>query len=156
MSVRFVIVVVAASVLVVSAFNVHLNKLDSTDEFSGLASSTKLNVESFHRQINSSQHYFVLFYAPWCEYCLALLPHWKALSEIVAERFSRSIAVGQVDCTAEEVFCARLDVPDYPIIRAYTRGSEFETLEPHELIDTVDYLQEYGYHPPEDGSSDVV
>ncbi|XP_058448384.1 uncharacterized protein LOC131428444 [Malaya genurostris] len=133
-----------------SYLNSRLNELDSTDEFNSIASSTKLTSRNFAHQMKSSHYYLVLFYAPWCEYCLQLLPQWTKLAGMITERFRSSVQVGHVDCIAEEAFCTRVNVADYPTLRAYSRGPpmKFESIQVHELDDTIEYLEEYMLNLP--------
>ncbi|XP_058811167.1 protein disulfide-isomerase A6-like [Topomyia yanbarensis] len=138
-----------------SAFNSRLNELDSVDEFNTIRSSTKLTPKNFARQVKSSHYYLVLFYAPWCEYCLQLFPQWSKLAALVSQRFRGSVHVGHMDCIAEEVFCSRVNIADYPTVRAYSRGPpvRFESVQPHELDDTIEYLEEYVLNLPTESSN---
>ncbi|XP_038104445.1 protein disulfide-isomerase 1 [Culex quinquefasciatus] len=153
-AVAFAVVVATAS-----AFNLHLAELDAVDDFDGVPVSTKLSAANFEQQLNSTKFYLVLFYAPWCEYCLRWLPQWTDLAAMVRDKFAGSVRVGHLDCIREEAFCSRLSVEEYPTLRVYSRGPprSVEAVQPYELEDTVDYLQEYVFNPPgDDSDSDAI
>ncbi|XP_055524341.1 thioredoxin domain-containing protein 5-like [Wyeomyia smithii] len=140
------------ALVTVGAFNSRLNELDAIDDFDIIPASTKLTPQNFRQQIRSAQYYLVLFYAPWSEYCQQLLPHWIQLADLVSDRLHRMVQVGHVDCIGEEAFCSRMNVGDYPTVRAYSRGPpvRYEVIPPYELGDTIEYLQEYVFTSTKD------
>ncbi|XP_053681587.1 protein disulfide-isomerase A6-like [Sabethes cyaneus] len=143
--VALTLMMMVAAATATSAFNSRLNELDTIDEFDIIPESSKLTPQNFSRQIRSAQFYLVLFYVPWCEYCQQLLPQWIQLADMVSDRFLRMIRVGHVDCIAQEAFCNRVNVVDYPSVRAYSRGPpvRYQVIQPYELGDTIEYLQEF-------------
>ncbi|XP_019553429.3 uncharacterized protein LOC109422983 [Aedes albopictus] len=137
---------------IASDLHPRLNELDSIDEFDGVAGSVKLGPHEFERQLNTSQYHMVLFYAPWCEYCLKILPEWTEATQMMeGGRFVDLVRFAHVDCIAEEEFCFRLDIKEYPTIRTYTRGPpmRYELVYPYLLEDTVEYMKDYLFNSTE-------
>ncbi|XP_062541466.1 protein disulfide-isomerase A4-like isoform X2 [Armigeres subalbatus] len=129
-----------------STLHPKLNELDSIDEFDEVIGSVKIGPSGFDHQLNTSEYHMVLFYAPWCEYCLKILPEWTEATQMMMDRkFSDLVQFAHVDCISEEEFCSRLDITDYPTIRTYMRGPprRFELVYPYLLEDTVEYMKDY-------------
>ncbi|XP_055614668.1 thioredoxin domain-containing protein 5 homolog [Uranotaenia lowii] len=137
--------------------NFRLQVLDQSDEFNGINLSQRLTARNFAKQLNTSQNFLVLFYLPWCEYCLKLLPIWEDLANMIEQQAipQKLLHIGHMDCIAEEEFCAQLKVGECPEVRAYKRDAPegYEIVYPSDLEDTVEYLQEYVLNPEEDSPS---
>ena len=63
------------------------------------ASSEPLTSKNFDKVVLKSGKpvTFVKFYAPWCQHCQALAPHWDAVEE--AHEDSKLLGVEAVDCS---------------------------------------------------------
>lgn len=90
-----------------------------------------------------------------CEYCLKILPEWADATKMMSGRFADLVRFAQVDCIAEEALCFRLDIKDYPTVRVYKRGppTRFELVQPYDLDDTIEYMQEYLFNSFENSGS---
>ena len=59
--------------------------------------------------------WFILFYAPWCDYCKQFLPTWKEFHE----RNRDSINIASIDCSRpnNKVLCMEYNIMAYPTLR---------------------------------------
>jgi len=68
--------------------------------------------------VDSGKNAFVKFYAPWCGHCKAMAPAWNELGAEYAA--SKSVVIGDVDCTEQGDLCSEYDVSGYPTIKYFT------------------------------------
>ena len=70
---------------------------------------------------------FVVFHAPWCGHCKALMPTWNLVTEQV-ESDDSHVAMTSIDCTTQESLCTKYKIQGFPSIM---HGSSHD-LEPYE------------------------
>ena len=79
----------------------------------------ELTESMFNKEIlNSESLWFVLFYAPWCGHCKAIMPDW-ALS---AAETDKVVNFGKLDCTKNQSLCQNYQVKGYPTMKFFTKG----------------------------------
>jgi protein disulfide-isomerase A1 len=66
------------------------------------------------RVINTDQDVLLEFYAPWCGHCKSLAPKYEELAENLAD--VKSILIGKMDATENEVDHPGVDVKGFPTI----------------------------------------
>lgn len=63
---------------------------------------------------------FVVFHAPWCGHCKALMPAWKTVAKEVADNASinKFATMGRVDCTDDgnKALCSTYKIEGFPTI----------------------------------------
>ena len=80
----------------------------------------ELVVEDKRRDKSDERDFLVLFHAPWCGHCLALMPVWAQLAQLY--RRVHSIVVASVDATKNEV--AALDVDAFPAVYLFSASGQ--------------------------------
>ncbi|XP_053678795.1 thioredoxin domain-containing protein 5 homolog [Anopheles nili] len=85
-------------------------------------SSVQLTKENFETEIDGS-NYFVMFYAPWCDYCKKLAPTWASLAEARNVAPDSPVRIGRVDCTTDGDLCTEHDITGYPMLKLFRKGS---------------------------------
>ena len=89
----------------------------------------ELSEASFDKEVYGADDVVMLvFYAPWCGHCKAMMPAWGDAAKKVAGPGS-NIRFAKVDCTANERLCGRFGVRGYPTVKYFkagpkTRGSQ--------------------------------
>ncbi|XP_048835172.1 dnaJ homolog subfamily C member 10 isoform X2 [Brienomyrus brachyistius] len=81
-----------------------------------------LTPDSFQKLVKQrgpDETWLVAFSTPWCQHCLALLPEWRKLAQMV----NGIVKVGTVDCDKHWSFCRREDVLGYPEIRLFPQNA---------------------------------
>lgn len=84
--------------------------------------SIQLTTIDFNTEIGSN-NYFVMFFAPWCSYCVKLKPTWEELAEMLNEPGSR-VKIAKVDCTTESGICKQQQITSYPTLLYYRKGNK--------------------------------
>ncbi|KAF3919344.1 hypothetical protein ABW21_db0203568 [Orbilia brochopaga] len=85
--------------------------------------SINLDATEFQRKIlDTSDGWFVKFYAPWCSHCQAMAPSWKTLGY----EMQNVLNIGEVNCEAEHRLCKDVKVSAYPTILFFKDGERIE------------------------------
>ena len=80
---------------------------------------TELTESTFNSEVlNSESLYFVLFYAPWCGHCKAIMPDWT----LAASETSKQVNFAKIDCTQHKQICSNYQVQGYPTMKFFTKG----------------------------------
>uniref|UniRef100_A0A8W7PTR7 Thioredoxin domain-containing protein n=1 Tax=Anopheles coluzzii TaxID=1518534 RepID=A0A8W7PTR7_ANOCL len=78
--------------------------------------SVHLTKDNFQSELEGSS-YFVMFYAPWCDYCKKLAPTWATLAKARNGDPDGVVKIGRVDCTTDGDLCTQHDVTGYPMLK---------------------------------------
>uniref|UniRef100_A0A182N0B0 Thioredoxin domain-containing protein n=1 Tax=Anopheles dirus TaxID=7168 RepID=A0A182N0B0_9DIPT len=84
--------------------------------------SVHLTKDNFQPEVEGSS-YFVMFYAPWCDYCKKLAPTWATLAEVRNGAPDGLVRIGRVDCTTDGDLCTQHDVTGYPMLKLFRKGA---------------------------------
>uniref|UniRef100_A0A2M4A5E6 Putative disulfide-isomerase tiga n=1 Tax=Anopheles triannulatus TaxID=58253 RepID=A0A2M4A5E6_9DIPT len=85
--------------------------------------SVQLTKKNFQSTIDA-ENVFVMFYAPWCDYCKKLAPIWAQLAETRNGVSSASSAkIARVDCTTDGDLCTQQEVSGYPTLKLFKMGT---------------------------------
>eukprot|EP00877_Chromochloris_zofingiensis_P007928 jgi/Chrzof1/3389/Cz12g23180.t1_PDI4 len=89
----------------------------ATSEFYGEGSDViNLTDGNFDEEVlQSSDLWFIEFYAPWCGHCKNLKPVWSDS----ASQLKDKVKVGAVDCTAHQQTCSQFGIKGYPTIKFF-------------------------------------
>jgi protein disulfide-isomerase A6 len=77
---------------------------------------TELNFNAL--VMESTDHWLVEFYAPWCGHCKALAPEW----EQAAKDLKGQVKLGAVDATVHGQLASQYGVKGYPTIKVFSAG----------------------------------
>ena len=81
----------------------------------------QLNEANFNALVtDSTDHWLVEFYAPWCGHCKNLAPEW----EEAAQRLAGSVKLGAVDATENGQLAQKYGVQGYPTIKLFPAGKK--------------------------------
>lgn len=82
------------------------------------------------------QSLFVVFHAPWCGHCKALMPAWKKVAEEAVDK--EFLTMARVDCTTTEnkAICSKYNIKGFPTmlhgtvdeLEAYQGGRDEESI----------------------------
>ncbi|XP_052863124.1 thioredoxin domain-containing protein 5 homolog [Anopheles cruzii] len=86
------------------------------------SSSIQLTKENFQSEVDGD-NVFVMFYAPWCDYCKKLAPTWAQLAETRHGESFGAVKIGRVDCTTDGELCTQQEVSGYPTLKLFKKGS---------------------------------
>lgn len=89
-------------------------------------SSVHLTKDNFNDEL-TKDNYFVMFYAPWCDYCKKLAPTWAHLAETRNNDAVGLVKIGRVDCTTDGDLCTQHDVTGYPTLKLFNRKDDSGT-----------------------------
>ena len=79
----------------------------------------ELNQELYHKHVlEGTQPVLVEFWAPWCVYCRRIAPALKK----VAEQYSDTLVVGQVNIDEEPLLAGREQIEVIPTLILYQNG----------------------------------
>uniref|UniRef100_A0A182PAW6 Thioredoxin domain-containing protein n=1 Tax=Anopheles epiroticus TaxID=199890 RepID=A0A182PAW6_9DIPT len=84
--------------------------------------SVLLTADNFQAEIDGS-NYFVMFYAPWCDYCKKLAPTWASLAQARNGEADTLVKIGRVDCTTDGDLCTQHDITGYPMLKLFRKGA---------------------------------
>uniref|UniRef100_A0A182MA81 Thioredoxin domain-containing protein n=1 Tax=Anopheles culicifacies TaxID=139723 RepID=A0A182MA81_9DIPT len=84
--------------------------------------SVQLTKDNFQTELDGSS-YFVMFYAPWCDYCKKLAPVWASLAEARNGEPDGQVKIGRVDCTTDGDLCTQHDITGYPMMKLFRKGA---------------------------------
>uniref|UniRef100_A0A182J3K1 Thioredoxin domain-containing protein n=1 Tax=Anopheles atroparvus TaxID=41427 RepID=A0A182J3K1_ANOAO len=84
-------------------------------------SSVLLTGDNFDTEL-AGDNFFVMFYAPWCDYCKKLAPTWAQLAEARNSEAAGLVKIGRVDCTTDGDLCTQHDVTGYPTLKLFRKG----------------------------------
>uniref|UniRef100_A0A182R1Z7 Thioredoxin domain-containing protein n=1 Tax=Anopheles funestus TaxID=62324 RepID=A0A182R1Z7_ANOFN len=84
--------------------------------------SVHLTKDNFQTELDASS-YFVMFYAPWCDYCKKLAPVWASLAEARNGEPDALVKIGRVDCTTDGDLCTQHDITGYPMMKLFRKGA---------------------------------
>lgn len=80
---------------------------------------TESNFES--TVLDSNDHWFVEFYAPWCGHCKNLAPEWEEAAKKL-DAVAPNIHLGAVDATEAAGLASKYGVKGYPTIKQFNAG----------------------------------
>uniref|UniRef100_A0A182SEZ7 Thioredoxin domain-containing protein n=1 Tax=Anopheles maculatus TaxID=74869 RepID=A0A182SEZ7_9DIPT len=84
--------------------------------------SVHLTKDNFQTEVDGA-NYFVMFYAPWCDYCKKLAPTWASLAEARNGAADGLVKIGRVDCTTDGDLCTQHDITGYPMLKLFRKGA---------------------------------
>jgi protein disulfide-isomerase A1 len=90
-----------------------INENSAEDHFDQFVNIPKLAKENFEQALDEPElGTFVLFYAPWCGHCKAVMGTWSNLQRkhLKMKKFS----FAKVDCIDQTELCSDNDVLAYP------------------------------------------
>lgn len=91
--------------------------------------------------LESSDHWMVEFYAPWCGHCKNLAPEWES----AAKQLKGSVKFGAVDATVHGGLAQTYGVKGYPSIKLFAAGKSKTAVEykgPREAAGIVEYAMQ--------------
>lgn len=104
----------------------------------------ELTNENFDQTVlsDSAKTTLVMFYAPWCGHCKALMPTYEALSRTYAREDSCQVAKINVDDKSNAEIGTRYKIGSFPTLKLFKQGSEtplhYDKARTHAAF--VDYL----------------
>ena len=85
--------------------------------------SQALTSETFNGFLKAHELTAVNFFAPWCIWCRRFEPvYLEAASQVPKLQFHGHARLAQVDCVANQAFCAQNLIRAYPTVRMYKDG----------------------------------
>ena len=83
------------------------------------SSVLELTPETFDKTVvQSSERWFVMFYAPWCGHCKKLKPIFHE----AAAKLGNKLRFGKVDASKHDDLKKRFDVSGYPTLKLFENG----------------------------------
>lgn len=67
---------------------------------------------------DSTDHWLIEFYAPWCGHCKNLAPEW----EEAAKKLQGSVKLGAVDATVHTALAGKYKIQGFPSIKLFSAG----------------------------------
>jgi protein disulfide-isomerase A6 len=116
-----------------------------------VAELTESNFEEL--VMNSADHWYVEFFAPWCGHCKNLAPEW----ETAAGQLKGQVKLGAIDATAHASLGQRYEVKGYPTIKIFPAGvksddkvEDYQGARESEVIveHAMSTLDKHGIPPP--------
>ncbi|CAG9460579.1 unnamed protein product [Pedinophyceae sp. YPF-701] len=90
---------------------------------SGFYSGTdvvELTPQKYAKAVESSDPWFIEFYAPWCGHCKALKPAWTEAARALKGR----VKVGALNCDEHKAACDIAGVQGFPTIKFYGQNKD--------------------------------
>jgi len=89
--------------------------------YGGAIQLTSSNIDSI---LSSHEVVFVNFYANWCRFSQMLDPIYNDLADKVAKEFPQHghIAIGKIDCDADNALAVKYHVNKYPTLKLFRHG----------------------------------
>ena len=108
-------------------------------------SVTKVTDSTFrHEVLDSTTPVMVVFHAPWCQLCHALMP----TLELISNRFEGKVKFVTVDCDANEFSRQKYAIKRYPTLIVFDQGEALkETSGLLSPTETESWLREELYGP---------
>ena len=72
---------------------------------------------------SSSSSRQIMFYAPWCEHCKALMPSYEAAARSLGDW---SVPLAKVDGTENKELADRFGAAGWPTLKVLNRGTVFD------------------------------
>ena len=88
--------------------------------------------------MESTDHWLVEFYAPWCGHCKALAPEW----EEAAKQLKGNVKLGAVDATVHQSLASQYQIKGFPTIKIFSAGKNKKAQDyngPREATGIVEY-----------------
>jgi len=88
--------------------------------------------------MESTDHWLVEFYAPWCGHCKQLAPEW----EEAAKKLKGNVKLGAVDATVHQSLASQYQVKGFPTIKVFPAGKNKKAQDyngPREANGIVEY-----------------
>ncbi|KPI85981.1 putative protein disulfide isomerase [Leptomonas seymouri] len=103
----------------------------------------ELSDSNFDEHVGSVKAAFVLFYAPWCNYCKALAPTYAKVGDAFqrSERAKDLLVLGKVDVTQQRNVREKMKIVQYPTLLYFPPGSTKP--EKFSGIDTVERFVQF-------------
>mmetsp|Transcript_13209 Transcript_13209/g.13687 ORF Transcript_13209/g.13687 Transcript_13209/m.13687 type:complete len:387 (-) Transcript_13209:268-1428(-) len=80
-----------------------------------------LNDDNFHSIVNGNTNVMVNFYAPWCQHCHVVAPHYRLLGDTFQE--GDDIIIAEIDSPSNPKISAQYIVKTYPTILFFPKGT---------------------------------
>ncbi|KFM57455.1 DnaJ-like protein subfamily C member 10, partial [Stegodyphus mimosarum] len=90
-----------------------------------------LTPEHFPQILESSEAWFIDFFAPWCPPCMQFLPEWRKASH----SSGHLVKFGTVDCSIHGTLCRKYNINSYPTAILYNHSV------PHKFIGSHSHHQ---------------
>ena len=95
-------------------------KTGSKSNGKAVVTLTEDNFESM--VMDSTDHWLVEFYAPWCGHCKNLAPEWEKAAKDLQS--SPNIKLGAVDATVASNLASKYGIKGYPTIKQFNAGEK--------------------------------
>jgi len=106
---------------------------------SGSSDVVELTEANFNALVmESTDHWIVEFFAPWCGHCKNLAPEY----ETAATQLKGSVKLGAIDATVHQSLASRYDVKGYPTLKLFPAGKKGKPVDyqgPREAPGIVEY-----------------
>jgi len=83
--------------------------------------SVHLTAANFDTEVFGGKSAFIKFQAPWWGHCKKMKPDWDALGTEYKD--SKTVLIGDVDCTVEKDLCGKYGVRGYPTLKYFTAAT---------------------------------
>lgn len=88
----------------------------------GQCAVIELDESNFDSTISSRKLVVVNFYANWCRFSQMLTPIFDEASQKIAEEFQDTVALGRVDCEAQNALAQRFSINKFPTLKVFRNG----------------------------------